>query len=261
MPRAARHRVTSSASAKIGHNGRVRRAFVAGVVALLAAAGCSLSDVGSGSSGGSSGGPVEGNVAVGKPGSALALLAKVQVKGRAPKTGYDREEFGPAWADTDRNGCDTRNDILARDLTGETFRPGTHDCVVLTGRLDDPYTGRSITFAKAHANEIQIDHVVALSDAWQKGAGQWIDDRRVQFANDPLNLLAVSGPVNVSKSDSDAASWIPPNRSYRCAYVARQVAVKAKYGLWVTQPESAAIKRVLRGCPNQAAPKGGSPVR
>ena len=188
----------------------------------------------------------------------MAALAELPVKGRAPKTGYDRGQFGPAWADTDRNGCDTRNDMLARDLSGETFRPRTRDCVVMTGTLRDPYTGRAIQFRKADANAVQIDHVVALSDAWQKGAAAWPAGKRLGFANDPLNLLAVGGAVNSGKSDSDAASWLPPTKSYRCAFVARQVAVKAKYGLWVTRAERDAIRRVLARCPDQAAPKGGT---
>ncbi len=197
-----------------------------------------------------------GPIAAGPPGSARAMLAGLPTKGRAPKTGYDREKFGPAWADTDRNGCDTRNDVLARDLTGETFRSGTHDCVVLTGRLTDPYTGRSIAFRKAQASAIQIDHVVALSDAWQTGAGPWPEGRRQAFANDPLNLLAVDGPSNQAKGDGDAATWLPPAKGYRCRYVARQVAVKAKYRLWVTPAERDAIARVLAGCPREAAPRG-----
>jgi hypothetical protein len=196
----------------------------------------------------------------GKPGSAAATLARLPVKGRAPQTGYERERFGPAWADTDRNGCDTRNDILARDLERETFRPRTRDCVVITGLLRDPYTSRSISFRKADASAVQVDHVVALSDAWQKGARSWPDRKRLAFANDPLNLLAVSGPTNVAKSDSDAASWLPPAKSYRCSYVARQLAVKAKYGLWITRAERDAMRRVLALCPNQAAPSGGTPT-
>jgi hypothetical protein len=198
----------------------------------------------------------EGGPAEGPPGSARALLATLQVKGRAPKTGYDRDQFGPAWADADRNGCDTRNDVLARDLTGETFRAGTHRCVVLTGRLADPYTGRTIAFRKARASAVQIDHVVPLADAWQTGAFGWPADRRLAFANDPLNLLAVDGPTNQAKGDGDAATWLPPARSYRCRYVARQIAVKAKYRLWATPAESAALARVLAGCPGQAAPRG-----
>jgi hypothetical protein len=197
-----------------------------------------------------------GTLAPGPPGSARALLTTLPVKGRAPKTGYDRDRFGPAWADTDRNGCDTRNDVLARDLAGETFRPGTHDCVVQSGRLADPYTGRTITFSKARANAVQIDHVVALADAWQTGAATWPAARRRQFANDPLNLLAVDGPTNQAKGDGDAATWLPPAKPFRCRYVARQVAVKAKYRLWVTPAERAALARVLAGCPREAAPRG-----
>ncbi len=199
-------------------------------------------------------------IAQAQPSTALALLATLEVKGRAPKTGYDRDLFGQAWADTDRNGCDTRNDMLARDLTQETFKAGTRDCVVLTGQLADPYTGQMLTFTKADASAIQIDHVVALSDAWQKGAQQWDAGKRLAFANDPLNLLAVDGPTNASKSDGDAATWLPPNKGYRCAMVARQTAVKAKYALWITAAERDAIARVLSTCPNEPAPTGGSPT-
>jgi Protein of unknown function (DUF1524)/Excalibur calcium-binding domain len=191
-------------------------------------------------------------------GTALAALAELPVKGRAPQTGYTREQFGDGWVDTDHNGCDTRNDVLARDLTGETFKAGTRDCVVLTGTLADPYSGRTIAFRRGQdtSEAVQIDHVVALSDAWQKGAQQWTAERRTAFANDPLNLLAVDGPLNQQKSDGDAATWLPPNRGYRCAYVARQVAVKEIYGLWVTRAEHDAIAGVLDGCPDEPLPAG-----
>jgi Protein of unknown function (DUF1524)/Excalibur calcium-binding domain len=190
--------------------------------------------------------------------SALAALAAIEVKGRAPRTGYDRDLFGSGWVDTDRNGCDTRNDVLARDLSGETFKPGTHNCVVLTGTLADPYSGRTIAFQRGQgtSDDVQIDHVVALSDAWQKGAQAWDGARRTAFANDPLNLLAVDGPLNQQKGDGDAATWLPPNRGYRCAHVARQVAVKATYHLWMTQAEKNAIATVLSSCPNQPLPAG-----
>ena len=138
------------------------------------------------------------------------VLATLAVKGRGPKTGYAREQFGPAWADVDRNGCDTRDDVLNRDLVAKEWRPGTHGCVVVAGVVRDPYTGRRLVFAKADAAAVQIDHVVALSDAWQKGAAQWDAARRRAFANDPLNLLAVDGPTNAQKSDGDAATWLPP---------------------------------------------------
>jgi Protein of unknown function (DUF1524) len=183
------------------------------------------------------------------------LVDQLAVKGRAPKTGYARERFGPAWSDVDRNGCDTRDDILNRDLTAKRWRTGTHGCVVIAGLLADPYTGRPITFAKADAAAVQIDHVVALSDAWQKGAATWSVRRRLRFANDPLNLLAVDGPSNARKSDGDTATWLPPNRSYRCRFVARQVAVKAKWRLWVTAAERDAMVRVLARCPDQRVPR------
>jgi Protein of unknown function (DUF1524) len=182
------------------------------------------------------------------------VLATLAVKGRGPKTGYSREQFGSAWADVDRNGCDTRDDVLNRDLGAREWRPGTHDCVVIAGVLHDPYTGRRLVFAKADAAALQIDHVVALSDAWQKGAAQWDATQRREFANDPLNLLAVDGPTNESKGDGDAATWLPPQRSYRCRFVARQVAVKAKWHLSVTPAERDAIARVLSRCPEQRVP-------
>ena len=192
--------------------------------------------------------------------SALAALAAVEVKGRAPRTGYTRDQFGSGWVDTDRNGCDTRNDILARDLSAETFKAGTRNCVVLTGNLADPYSGRAIGFLRGQGTSeaVQIDHVVALSDAWQKGAQGLDVARRTAFANDPLNLLAVDGPLNMSKGDGDAATWLPPNKGFRCDYVARQIAVKAGYGLWVTQAEHDAMARVLADCPDQALPSAAA---
>jgi hypothetical protein len=194
-------------------------------------------------------------------GTALEALDTLAVKGRAPRTGYDREKFGQAWTDDvdelyGHNGCDTRNDILGRDLVRTTRKPGTRDCVVLTGTFPDPYGGREIAFTRGQSTSIavQIDHVVALSDAWQSGAQSWDAERRTRFANDPLNLLASAGPLNAAKRDSDAATWLPPYRPFRCEYVARQVAVKARYGLWVKPAERDAMARVLGGCPDQPLP-------
>lgn len=191
-----------------------------------------------------------------QPRTALAVLGTLVVKGRAAKTGYSRTEFGQVWADADRNGCDTRNDVLRRDLTGYVLKEGTRGCTVLRGTLRDPYTGTTIRFVRGPSTStaVQIDHVVALSDAWQKGAQSWPLTKRVAFANDSLNLLAVSGSANMSKSDGDAATWLPPVRAYRCAYVARQVGVKVKYGLWITPAEREATGRVLAGCPSLLVP-------
>jgi len=188
--------------------------------------------------------------------TAEQTLNKLAVKGRAPKTGYSREQFGQRWADVNRNGCDTRNDILQRDLTNIIFKPGTHNCVVLSGTLKDPYSGKIINFVRGNKTslEVQIDHVVALSDAWQKGAFKLDITKRTAFANDPLNLLAVDGPLNGQKSDSDAASWLPPLKSYRCKYVARQIAVKYKYSIWVTAAEKSAMQGILAKCPGELLP-------
>lgn len=185
----------------------------------------------------------------------LATLDTVAVKGRAPKTGYDRALFGAAWTDDvsvegGRNGCDTRNDILRRDLTDLVLKAGSNGCAVQTGTLADPYTATTIGFVRGQdtSSAVQIDHVVALSDAWQKGAQQLSPTQRADFANDPRNLQATDGPINQQKGDGDAATWLPPNTSFRCTYVARQVEVKAAYQLWVTQAEKDAITRVLTGC-------------
>jgi hypothetical protein len=186
---------------------------------------------------------------------ATTLLVKLPVKGRAPKTGYDRDLFSDGWGKIGE--CDARNFILRRDLKSITWRSSPR-CTVSTGVLNDPYTAKRIYFVRgvSTSNAVQIDHVVAVSDAWQKGAQQLSFSQRYSFYNDPLNLLAVDGPTNQRKSDSDAASWLPPNRKYWCSYVSRQIAVKHKYKLWVTSAERDSMSRVLKTCPNQLVPRG-----
>lgn len=194
-------------------------------------------------------------VALADADAALAELAGIPVKGRAPKTGYSRDQFGDAWTDDvtvaeGHNGCDTRNDILRRDLVDVVIKPGSNGCAVLSGILNDPYTGITVAFERGPVTsaQVQIDHVVALSDAWQTGAQELDDVTRQNLANDPRNLQATLGWINKEKGDSDAASWLPPNDSYRCVYVSRIVGVKAAYRLWVTPAEHDAIERVLQGC-------------
>lgn len=189
--------------------------------------------------------------------SASATLASLPVKGRAPKTGYSRAAFGQTWADVDRNGCDTRNDMLKRDLTEIVFKAKTQNCVVLSGILQDRYSGEKINFLRGNVTsmEVQIDHVVALSNAWQTGAFKLSMAQRTALANDPINLFAVKGRLNSQKSDGDAATWLPPVKSFRCTYVAHQIAVKAKYSLWVTAPEKEAMVRILAACPKQVLPQ------
>jgi hypothetical protein len=171
--------------------------------------------------------------------TALSVIEQQVTKGRAAKTGYTRAQFGQTWADVDRNGCDTRNDILKRDLTGEIFREKTRDCVR----------------GNTSSMEVQIDHVVALSNAWQTGAFKLSIKDRTAFANDPMNLLAVKGRLNSQKGDGDAATWLPPLKSFRCDYVSRQIAVKLKYKLWFTAPEKEAMIRILKSCPEKVLPK------
>lgn len=170
---------------------------------------------------------------------------------------YQRDKFGPAWADVTHSGCDTRNEILDRDMDNVEYRPGTRDCVVERGKLSDPYTGEEIHFRKGNktSTAVQIDHVVALSDAWRSGAFAWDDQQRLRFANDPLNLLAVDGPANQRKSDYAADEWLPDNGEFHCDFAARQVAVKNKYSLTVTDTERDALAQVLVGCPDQTLPR------
>ncbi len=187
-------------------------------------------------------------------GSAVAALAKLPVKGRAPMTGYSRERFGDGWLTVD--GCDTRDRILRRDLSRKAFAAGD-TCRVRSGRLNDPYTAAATTFVRGGASEVDIDHVVALGDAWQTGAQRWSAARRVAFANDPLELLSVDAVANRQKGDGDAATWLPANKAFRCSYVARQIAVKRKYHAWVTPAEHDAMVRVLRACPGLKLPTSG----
>lgn len=179
-------------------------------------------------------------------------LATLPTKGRAPKTGYKRSQFGDGWAKA--GGCDTRNVILRRDLTNAVL--GDDNCKVQAGALSDPYTGQRIAFKRGanSSGAVQIDHVVALSNAWQTGAQQLSSEQRISLANDPLELLAVDGPANQQKGDGDAATWLPSNKPFRCQYIARQIAVKKKYSLWVTPPERTAMERILASCPEQRLP-------
>jgi hypothetical protein len=179
---------------------------------------------------------------------ATTALAELAIKGRAPKTDYSRTQFGDGWATV--KGCDTRNIILNRDLQDVVT---DDNCHVTKGTLQDPYTGKPILFSRGgeSSSAIQIDHVVALSDAWQKGAQNLTKQQRIAMANDPLELLAVDGPANQEKSDGDAATWLPSNKSFRCQYVARQIAIKLKYSLWVTEAEHLAMTTILTSCPNE----------
>ena len=185
--------------------------------------------------------------------TAFALLATVPVKGPAPMTGYVRTAmFGAAWLDEDRNGCDTRNDMLSRDLTA-IVKSGS--CRVLSGRLVSPYTGGVIDFVRGNrtSTAVQIDHVVSLGDAWRTGAQQLTGAQRVALANDPINLFAVDARSNAQKRDGDTATWLPASKPFRCTYVSHQVSVKATYGLWVTQAEHDAMARVLSDCASMPA--------
>ena len=224
-----------------------RKHDAAGLAGLLLAAsiaaGCTAESPGMSAPLTSPAGPT--STAAAPTGPVAAQLASLKIKGRAQMTGYSRAQFGPAWPNL--HGCDSRNVVLRRDLTGAVLRAG--GCVVLTGTLVSPYTRGLIHFVRGPQSALaQIDHVIALGDAWQTGAQSWTAEKRETFANDPIELLAVDGPSNEAKGDSDAASWLPPNKAFRCTYAEIQVRVKAKYGLWVTQAEHDALATQLARC-------------
>lgn len=195
--------------------------------------------------------------AVAPPSGAFLALEDLPVAAAGTMSDYDRDALFGGWIDADGDCEDSRNEVLARDLTGITSADG---CRVDTGTLADPYTGASIDFVRGVATsaDVQVDHVVSLGNAWVTGARRLSPADRVALANDPLNLLAVDGPANGSKSDQDASRWLPSNRAFACEMVAVQIAVKTRYGLWVTAPERTAMAEVLSGCPDQQLP-GGTP--
>lgn len=182
-------------------------------------------------------------------GSARELLDTLTVSDPADVPGYDASLFG--WRnDTDRNGCDTRNDVLRRDLADVKIKPGTRGCVVASGALASPYSGEHVAFvAGDDGGDVDIDHVVARENAWQSGASEWSDEELVRFGNDPLNLLAVEASLNRSHGSRAADEWVPDIEVGACEFVSRQVAVKAAYELTVTSRERDAMAGVLAGCP------------
>ena len=190
---------------------------------------------------------------------ATAALASLPVKGWAPMTGYSRGMFGIAWEDTDHNGCDQRDDMLWKASLGRAVR--SDGCKVVSATVTDVYTNRVIHYVRGGSYDqgLDIDHVVALGNAWATGIQYETPNIRLRLATDPLNLLAVDPSQNRQKGDSNAASWLPPVTSYRCSYVARQIAVKKKYGLWVVPPEKAMMLQVLSKCPLRRIPVGGLP--
>jgi hypothetical protein len=258
------------------HRIRTGKAAVCAALTLALVSGCEgLDDGGTSAASGGSGGSGAEAPAAGKATSPLRnpdgtapglapvtgdadraaardLIDSLRTKGRGPKTGYDRDEFGYAWMDTAdgvplaRNGCDTRNDVLKRDGEDLRFRSGS-DCVVIAMTLHDPYTGTTIDFRKQDASEVQIDHVVPLSYSWQMGSSRWPESKREQLANDVLNLMPVQGRANSAKSDSGPASWLPPSKPIRCAYAVRFAQVATKYELAVTSADRGAMLRQCGG--------------
>lgn len=189
--------------------------------------------------------PVEADL---NPADLIEALGGIEVSDAAD-IDYDREgQFGADWLDTNDNGCSTRNDILARDLQYTDI--DSDGCTVLTGLLIDPYTGDSIDFTRGQSTSmaVQIDHVVPLSLAARHGALDWTEEDRIEFANDPINLLAVDGATNEAKSDLAVGEWLPPNEAFHCEFVSIYVNVVDTYGLSMPASDAEAAEQVLAGC-------------
>ncbi|WP_044086856.1 HNH endonuclease family protein [Bifidobacterium bombi] len=189
-------------------------------------------------------------------GPAAEALNTLAIDDHPRSSSYRRDAFSYNKVDFDGDGCTVRDDVLRRDMNDVTYTGGS-SCHVDSGVLHDPYTGKEIDFVrgKQTSAQVQIDHVVALENAWQSGASKWGLAEREEYGNDMYNLLAVDGPANQEKGSASAAYWLPENRGYRCSYVARQIGVKTKYRLSVTTKERDAIIEVLRSCPSQSIPK------
>jgi hypothetical protein len=217
------------------------------VVSVFMVAGCagnvSLSGDGPSSSGSHTSSSKEKG-GKGKEGTARRELVTLKDAKAGSMDGYSRAKFGPAWKDEDHNGCDTRDDILARDLDQVKKRD---KCTVISGDLDDPYTGKTITFTKSHAIEVQIDHIVPLGLAWRMGADGWSEDKRTRLANDRDNLLAVSGRPNEQKSDKGPSEWQPP-KAFQCTYAEKFIAVADEYHLSVTRADHTELGDMLDTC-------------
>ncbi|AGB22621.1 protein of unknown function (DUF1994) [Mycobacterium sp. JS623] len=185
----------------------------------------------------------------------LADIPEIPVRIRSYD--YHRDAFGDTWTDDNpapggHNGCDTRNDILDRDLVDKTY-VSIKRCpkAVATGTLHDPYTNATVPFTRGAqvGAAVQIDHIVPLALAWDLGARNWPDDMRVRFANDPANLLAVEGQANQDKGDKEPAVWMPANTAFRCQYAMQFIAVLRGYGLPVDAPSATALRDAAATCP------------
>ncbi|MFJ5850437.1 HNH endonuclease family protein [Streptomyces sp. NPDC092903] len=231
------------------------------VAPRLLAAGLALADALAASACGplsASGSTAEGNPAHGpaaaQGGISLVQLDALAVRAQTSLSGYSRDAFGPAWSDAGTvelsgNSCLTRQDVLARDLD-DVVRAGD-GCTILSGVLHDRYTGRTIDFKRGPRTSlaVQIDHIVPLALGWQSGARELPAEQRLNYANDPENLISTGGPTNASKGAKDAAAWMPPSTESHCWYATAQVRVKAKYRLSVTPAEKTALREALASCP------------
>jgi len=177
------------------------------------------------------------------PSIAPPSIDGLAVAAEGSDSGYDRALFQPqAWADLDGDGCDTRAEVLIRDSRSlAEVQPG---CSVARGDWLSIYDG----YSTPDPGELDIDHVVALAEAWRSGADGWPNERRLAFAQDEDNLIAVTAATNRSKSDRDPAVWQPPNRDSWCAFAQRWTSAKVRWGLTADPAEVNAVRVMLGTC-------------
>jgi len=202
------------------------------------------------------GAPDPGPAGTGAP----TLLQRLTVMEPVEDLTYDRDEFGSGWGDLDGDGCNTREEVMWRDLLWAKREDG---CNVVEGTLRDPYTWTLIRYDEAvNAQTVQVDHVYPLKRAWLYGARGWSEEKRKRFANDELNLLAVDGPTNGRKSDQGPETWLLPvnpnrplvrqtvlvNRAYECSWSRRYVQVAAKWRLGISPRDEAVLADTLERC-------------
>jgi hypothetical protein len=175
--------------------------------------------------------------------SVNSMLKTLPVSPEYP-SGYDRDLF-KHWSDADKDCFNTRAEVLQLETSTKTSHSST--CTIKNGKWYSPYDNVTLV----EAGKLDVDHVVALKEAWDSGAKKWDSRSREAFANDlgyAGSLIAVSLGSNRSKSDRDIAEWLPTNASYRCTYVAVWVSVKWRWSLTVDAAEKTAISNVLKGC-------------
>ena len=216
---------------------RRRRGFAAAFAACLAIAVASL---------------VAAPAASARDRSILSMLRALTVAAEQP-SGYDRELF-PHW-DYVRDDCDVRDLVLIAEARSGPTTGRT--CPVGRGTWFSEFDGVTVR----DPSSLDVDHMVALAEAWASGARAWTTAQREAFANDlgySGSLIAVTASSNRSKGDQDPSEWLPPRTSYRCTYVSDWIAVKWRWRLSIDRTEHSALRVLANGCGN---PRIDAPAR